>query len=78
MDSKNTCVLLVAVPHARQGLCVQSEVGSEGMVVGSGDGLRSGDGRVRVAAREVAGDAADRDVAKCVSALSSDPTLRRE
>jgi hypothetical protein len=37
------------------------------MVVGSGDGLRSGDRRVRVAAHEVASDAADRDVAKCVA-----------
>jgi hypothetical protein len=35
----NSCVLLVAVPHARQGLCVQSEVGREGMIVSSGDGL---------------------------------------
>ncbi len=47
--------------------------------------LRSDHQRVRVAAHEVAGDAADRDVAKCQLArprlslpLSSDRTLRRE
>jgi hypothetical protein len=67
MGSKNTCVLLVAVPHARQGLCVQGEVGREGMVVGSGDGLCTGDRRVRVAAHEVVNDAAGRDVTKCVA-----------
>ena len=53
MGSKKTCVLLVAVPHARQGLCVQGEVGRESMVVGSGDSLCTGDRRVRVAAHEV-------------------------
>jgi hypothetical protein len=67
MGSKNTCVWLVAVPHARQGLCVQYEVGREGMVVGSGDGLCSGDRRVRVAAHEVVGDAVGWDVTECVA-----------
>jgi hypothetical protein len=46
MGSKNTCVLLVAVPHARQNLCVQGEVDYEGVIVGFGDGLRSGNRRV--------------------------------
>jgi hypothetical protein len=67
MGIKNTCVFFVAVPHAHQGLCVQGEVSREGVIVGSGDGLRSGDRRVRVAAYGVVGDAAGRDVAKCVA-----------
>ncbi len=54
------CVVGCCSSYARQGLCVQGEVGRESMVVGPGDSLCTGDRRVRVAAHEVANDAAGR------------------
>jgi hypothetical protein len=71
-------VLLLAVPHARQGECLQGEVGREGMIVGSADGSARG---TDVSGSPLAGSLVmlpDKWPASTAQAVSSDRTLRRE